>query len=166
MLKQLGKFLGGGVAKPIRDISGAFIAPRDERAQMRHSYEMAVLQNFNEYMSSEPTSIFGKFIKACNQIPRPALALGSIGLIAYAFVDPVNFGAAMTSLALVPAELWAVLGGVQTFYLYGRLQTKKLDNESQLRRLENLEKTTELVLRTRERMLEQRYSDKVTSDSA
>ena len=154
MFKQTGKFLGGGVAKPIRDIAGIAVAPRDRQREMQHEIQMAVMRNFREYMSSEPTSWYGKLIKSANAAIRPTLSFGTIALFSYAFINPSGFSASMTSLAIVPIELWSLLGGVSAMVLGGRIQTKSLDHKAQALRLENLERTTELVLKTRERLLE------------
>lgn len=58
---------------------------------------------------------FDRAIDALNRLPRPAAALGVLGLMLYALVDPAGFEARMQALAAMPAELWWILGGVLTF---------------------------------------------------
>ena len=71
MLKQLGNFLGGGVAKPIRDIAGTFIAPKDVRQENEYSYKLKVLEQFQAYTTSEKGSWFERFVGGLNALPRP-----------------------------------------------------------------------------------------------
>jgi len=55
-----------------------------------------------------------------NRMPRPLMALGTVGLFVYAVADPPGFTVAMTALQAVPQEMWVVLGVVITFYFGGR----------------------------------------------
>jgi excisionase family DNA binding protein len=59
-----------------------------------------------------------------NRIPRPALALGTLGLFVTAMVDPIWFAARMQGIALVPEPLWWLLGVVVSFYFGARHQMK------------------------------------------
>lgn len=59
-----------------------------------------------------------------NRLPRPMLALGTLGLMAAALADPVWFAARMQGLALVPEPLWWLLGVIVSFYFGARHQVK------------------------------------------
>jgi hypothetical protein len=59
-----------------------------------------------------------------NRLPRPALALGTLGLFISAMVDPVWFAARMQGIALVPEPLWWLLGVIVSFYFGARHQFK------------------------------------------
>jgi hypothetical protein len=59
-----------------------------------------------------------------NRIPRPALALGTLGLFVAAMIDPIWFAARMQGIALVPEPLWWLLGVVVSFYFGARHQIK------------------------------------------
>ena len=146
MLGKLGKFLGGGVAKPIRDIAGTFVAPKDTRQLNEHEYKLAVLQQFQAYTTSEKGSLFERFVGGLNALPRPILALGTIFLIGFAIYDPGQATAAYTALEVIPTELWGMLGIVVSFYMGGRLQVKHLNAKEKAQRLENMEKTSNLVM--------------------
>ena len=146
MLKQLGNFLGGGVAKPIRDIAGTFIAPKDVRQENEYSYKLKVLEQFQAYTTSEKGSWFERFVGGLNALPRPILAIGTIYLIGYSVVDPGKATAAYLSLQNIPTELWAMLGIVVSFYMGGRLQIKSLNAKEKAQRLENMEKTSNLIM--------------------
>ena len=160
MLGKLGKFLGGGVAKPIRDIAGTFIAPRDVRAMNENEYKLEVLRQFIIESQREPTTWWTAFTQGLNQLPRPILALGTIGLIGIAVFDPGRATGAYGALTNVPQELWALLGIIVSFYMGGRLQIKALSAKQASQRLENMERTANLIMDMNER-LDKRAEDKV-----
>lgn len=146
MLKKLGQFLGGGVAKPIRDIAGTFVAPKDTRALNDHEYKLAVLSQFQAYTTSEKGSWFERFVGGLNALPRPVMALGTIALIGYAIFNPIQATAAFGALETIPTELWGMFGIVVTFYMGGRLQIKSLNAKEKAQRIENMEKTSNLIM--------------------
>lgn len=63
---------------------------------------------------------FDGFVNGLNRLPRPMLALGTLGLFAYAMVDPEGFALRMRGLAEVPEPLWWLLGAVVSFYFGAR----------------------------------------------
>jgi len=63
---------------------------------------------------------FDRFVNALNRLPRPMLALSTIGLFAYAMAAPVGFSVRMQGLAYVPEPLWWLLGAVVSFYFGAR----------------------------------------------
>ena len=152
MIKQLGKFLGGGVAKPIRDIAGTFIAPRDERAMNEQEYKLAVLKQFSDYTKSDKGSPFQRFVGGLNALPRPFLALGTIGLVGYAMIDAESATQSFAALSNLPTELWGMLAIVVSFYMGGRLQIKSLNAKEQAQRLENMERTANLIMDMNDRL--------------
>lgn len=63
---------------------------------------------------------FDGFVNGLNRLPRPMLALGTLGLFAYAMADPEGFALRMRGLAEVPEPLWWLLGAVVSFYFGAR----------------------------------------------
>ena len=59
-----------------------------------------------------------------NRLPRPLMALGCLGLVISAMVDPIWFAARMQGIALVPEPLWWLLGVIVSFYFGARHQAK------------------------------------------
>ena len=53
---------------------------------------------------------FDRFMDGVNRLPRPALALGTLGLFVSAMVAPLWFAQRMQGIALVPEPLWWLLG--------------------------------------------------------
>ncbi|HSG55056.1 MAG TPA: 3TM-type holin, partial [Paracoccaceae bacterium] len=51
-------------------------------------------------------------------------ALGTLGLLASAMVNPVWFAERMVGIALVPEPLWWLMGAIVSFYFGARYQTQ------------------------------------------
>ena len=75
---------------------------------------------------------FDRAMDAINRLPRPALALGTLGLFAAAMADPLWFAARMQGIALVPEPLWWLLGIIVSFYFGARHQLKSQDFQRDL----------------------------------
>ena len=67
-----------------------------------------------------------------NRLPRPALALGTLGLFLAAMIDPLWFAARMQGIALVPEPLWWLLGVIVSFYFGARHQIKAQDFQREI----------------------------------
>ena len=63
---------------------------------------------------------YDKLIDALNRLPRPTLALLSLGLFLVAGFNPTWFEARMQALAAVPEPLWWIIGAVITFFFGAR----------------------------------------------
>jgi hypothetical protein len=63
---------------------------------------------------------FDAFVNGLNRLPRPFLALGTLGLFVYAMADPAGFAVRMRGLAEVPEPMWWLLGAVVAFYFGAR----------------------------------------------
>ncbi|MCO4846472.1 MAG: holin family protein [Yoonia sp.] len=67
---------------------------------------------------------FDRFIDGLNRLPRPMLALGTIGLFVAAMTDPVWFAQRMVGVTAVPEPLWWLMGAIVSFYFGARHQLK------------------------------------------
>lgn len=91
-----------------------------EEAAAEHEEFIASLAQLSKEFEQAQTSWFDRLINGLNRIPRPALALGTLGLFVYAMVDPLAFAARMQGLILVPDPLWWLLGAIVSFYFGAR----------------------------------------------
>jgi hypothetical protein len=82
-----------------------------------HSATMATAAAEFQYASS---GWFDRLINGLNRLPRPMLALGTMGLFVFAMLDPVAFSARMVGLDAVPEPLWWLLGAIVSFYFGAR----------------------------------------------
>ncbi|MGR3615561.1 MAG: holin family protein [Paracoccaceae bacterium] len=92
----------------------------------------ATLQQFAAEFAQAQRGGFDRFMDGVNRLPRPALALGTIGLFISAMVDPLWFAARMQGIALVPEPLWWLLGVIVSFYFGARHQRKQQEFQREL----------------------------------
>lgn len=97
---------------------------QDRRA---HIAQAAALAQFGEEFRPVRRGLFDRVMDALNRVPRPAMALGTLGLFASAMIDPVWFAARMAGISLVPEPLWWLLGAIVSFYFGARHQAKGQD---------------------------------------
>lgn len=83
------------------------------------AYAQAIGQHGTEFTHA-PAHWFDSFVNGLNRLPRPALALGTLGLFAYAMAEPAGFGLRMQGLATIPEPLWWLLGAIVSFYFGAR----------------------------------------------
>lgn len=107
----------------IKETVEVFRENAEATAHRDHTTRQAALSQFSaEFHSGK--GAFDRLMDGVNRLPRPMLALGTIGLMAAAMVDPIWFAVRMQGIALVPEPLWWLLGIVVSFYFGGRAQLK------------------------------------------
>lgn len=94
--------------------------------------QSAALEQLAAEFARERRGWFDRMIDGMNRLPRPAMALGTLGLFVAAMVDPVWFAARMQGLALVPEPLWWLLGVIVSFYFGARYQAKSQEFQRSL----------------------------------
>ncbi|MEO1312791.1 MAG: holin family protein [Pseudomonadota bacterium] len=109
-----------GLVPTLRRTAEVFVPNKTERAAQEHAEQMASLNQLGMEFQRPVRGWFDGVIDALNRLPRPALALGTLGLFAFAMADPVAFGIRMQGLALVPEPLWWLLGAIVSFYFGAR----------------------------------------------
>ncbi|MBV7379289.1 holin family protein [Maritimibacter dapengensis] len=114
----------GGGRNVVSETMGVFRENAEAQAQREAQLQAAALGQFASEFQVERKSVWDRFIDGVNRIPRPALALGTLGLFVSAMVDPVWFAARMNGIALVPEPLWWLLGAIVSFYFGARHQVK------------------------------------------
>lgn len=83
------------------------------------AYARAIDQMGQEFKAVRP-GFFDSFVNGLNRLPRPLLALGTMGLFVYAMVEPQGFSLRMVGLQQVPEPLWWLLGAIVGFYFGAR----------------------------------------------
>lgn len=121
----IGKILGGSgglvaVSGAVRDVAEVFTASATKQMELSAAAQQAALSEMGAEFSSAGDSWFDSAVNGLNRLPRPFLALGTVGLFAYAMIDPVSFSARMLGLNAVPEPLWWLLGAVVAFYFGAR----------------------------------------------
>ena len=124
---QIGMLLNtvfGSGSSALRETVEVFRENAEENAVRGQEVKLEALRQYSAEMSQDREGAFDRFMNGVNRIPRPALALGTLGLFLAAMVDPIWFAARMQGIALVPEPLWWLLGVIVSFYFGARHQVK------------------------------------------
>lgn len=122
---MMDRFLGvGGTAAAVASAATGMAEVLRESATRRMELDEAAHANATSQFAAEfaarPRTWFDGFVDGLNRLPRPVLTLGTVGLFAYAMIEPQGFGLRMTNLNLVPEPLWWLLGAIISFYFGAR----------------------------------------------
>ena len=131
----IGNILGvpfGGNRNVVRETIEAFCPNAEVEAVRNAAREAAALTQFAAEFGHPRKGWLDRFIVGLNRLPRPMLALGTIGLFVTALTDPIWLAARMQSIALVPDPLWWLMGAIVTFCFGARDQTKAHDFQTGL----------------------------------
>ena len=121
--KIVGLVFGNG-GSMVRDTVEVFRENAESGAQRSAAAQDQAMAQFGAEFAVERKGWFDRFMDGLNRLPRPALALGTLGLFVAAMVDPIWFAARMQGIALVPEPLWWLLGVIVSFYFGARHQVK------------------------------------------
>ncbi|MEE9426663.1 MAG: holin family protein [Paracoccaceae bacterium] len=116
--------LFGGGRNVLKDTAEVFWENSEAAAARQSRRSSAALEQFAAEFALERKGMFDRFMDGVNRLPRPALALGTMGLFVSAMVDPIWFASRMQGIALVPQPLWWLLGAIVSFYFGARYQVK------------------------------------------
>jgi hypothetical protein len=117
----------GGGRNAVAETVEVFRENAEQGAQRDAARAEAALAQFAAEFAHPRKSLFDRVIDGLNRVPRPAMALGTLGLFAAAMIDPIWFAARMQGIALVPEPLWWLLGAIVSFYFGARHQAKSQD---------------------------------------
>jgi hypothetical protein len=109
-----------GIGKAVKDVAEVFVVNKTENASFEHLEHSAALDQFAQEFKRGRGTWFNNFVDGLNRLPRPILALGTVGLFTFSMVDPIAFSARMNGLDTVPRELWWLLGAIVSFYFGAR----------------------------------------------
>lgn len=140
----LGVLFGGG-PNALRETVEVF-RPNAEASAIRDAVRaQAALGQFAAEFTAPRRGWFDRFIDGLNRLPRPMLALGTIGLFSAAMAEPVWFAARMQGVTLIPEPLWWLMGVIVSFYFGARYQMKS--QEFQRSMAYTLTRTSEVARR-------------------
>lgn len=114
----------GGGRNVIRETAEVFTENAEAGAKRAVTVQGQAMQQFGAEFAVPRAGLFDRFMDGLNRLPRPALALGTLGLFVTAMIDPLWFAARMQGIALVPEPLWWLLGVIVSFYFGARHQMK------------------------------------------
>ena len=122
----------GGGRNAVAETIEVFRENAEKGAAREIDLRAATLEQFAREFRVVRRGWFDRAMDAINRVPRPAMALGTLGLFVAAMVDPVWFAARMQGIALVPEPLWWLLGAIVSFYFGARHQAKGQEFQREL----------------------------------
>jgi hypothetical protein len=108
------------LASAATQVAEVFVPNATRRMELSAEAYHAALDEHGEEFKHVRPGFFDRFVNGLNRMPRPMLALGTLGLFVYAMVDPASFAERMVGLAYVPEPLWWLLGAIVSFYFGAR----------------------------------------------
>lgn len=114
----------GGGANAVRETMQVFRENTEAGAERSAELQKQAMQQYGAEFAAPRKGWFDQVMDAINRVPRPALALGTLGLFVSAMVSPLWFAERMQGIALVPEPLWWLLGVIVSFYFGARHQVK------------------------------------------
>ena len=124
LIETLLALVFGGGRNAMKETAEIFLENAEAGAGRDATMKENVLAQFAAEFAARDRGWFDRIMDGINRVPRPALAIGTLGLFISAMVDPIWFAARMQGIALVPEPLWWLLGVVVSFYFGARQQFK------------------------------------------
>lgn len=129
--RMLGLLFGNG-RNVVRDTVEVFRENAETGSQRAQEVQVQAMRQFGAEYSVARQGGFDRFMDGLNRLPRPLLALGTLGLFVSAMVEPLWFAERMQGIALVPEPLWWLLGVIVSFYFGARHQVKTQEFQRQI----------------------------------
>lgn len=109
-----------GVGETVGSVAEVFVGNEAERDAAAAQVLAGAVGQFSAEFAHPGGGRFDGFVNGLNRLPRPMLALSTLGLFVYAMAAPAGFSVRMQGLALVPEPLWWLLGAIVSFYFGAR----------------------------------------------
>jgi hypothetical protein len=110
----------GAIGEAAQGLSEVFVANATRAMELDAEIHRATMETAGAEFQYAGPGLFDRAINGLNRLPRPMLALGTLGLFVYAMVDPAGFARRMVGLEAVPDPLWWLLGAIVSFYFGAR----------------------------------------------
>mgnify|MGYP003389225059 FL=1 len=125
MIERMFQLMFGGGGNMVRDTVEVFRENAEAGSQRGAQVQMQAMREYGQEFAIPRQGWFDRFMDGVNRLPRPALALGTLGLFVAAMIDPLWFSQRMQGIALVPEPMWWLLGVIVSFYFGARHQVKR-----------------------------------------
>lgn len=122
ILRALKGLFAGGIGETVETVAGTFRENAERGAQRQHDFAVGAQEQFAAEFHGK--GWFNHLMDGVNRVPRPAMAIAVIWLMALPAYDVVLFSEMMAAYALVPEAMWLLFGAIVTFYFGARFQAK------------------------------------------
>ncbi|WP_299280550.1 holin family protein [uncultured Tateyamaria sp.] len=124
LMERVLSLVFGGGGNVVKDTVEVFRENAEAGSARAQAVQMQAMREFGQEFMVPRQGMFDRVMDGLNRLPRPALALGTLGLFVSAMVAPLWFAERMQGIALVPEPLWWLLGVIVSFYFGARHQVK------------------------------------------
>lgn len=124
LIEKVIELVFGGDRNVVRDTVEVFRENAEAGAARGAQVQGQAMSQYGAEFAVVRQGGFDRFMDGVNRLPRPMLALGTMGLFVSAMVNPLWFSERMQGIALVPEPLWWLLGVIVSFYFGARHQVK------------------------------------------
>lgn len=124
LIGQLLNMVFGGGRNVVAETAEVFRENAEAGAEREAGLRNQSMVQFAGEFAPRERGWFDRLMDGVNRLPRPAMAMGTLGLFVAAMVDPIWFAERMQGIALVPEPLWWLLGAIVSFYFGARHQLK------------------------------------------
>ncbi len=132
LIEKLIGLVFGGDRNMVRDTVEVFRENAEAGAARGTQVQGQAMSQYGAEFAIARQGAFDRFMDGINRLPRPLLALGTLGLFIAAMVNPLWFSERMQGIALVPEPLWWLLGVIVSFYFGARHQVKAQEFQRQI----------------------------------
>jgi len=132
MIGKMFELFFGSDRNVVRDTVEVFRENAEAGAARASTVQSNAMSQYGAEFTVVRRGVFDRFMDGLNRLPRPMLALGTLGLFITAMVDPLWFSERMQGIALVPEPLWWLLGVIVSFYFGARHQVKAQEFQRQI----------------------------------
>ncbi len=124
LMGQLLNLVFGGGRNVVAETAEVFRENAEAGAEREADMRTQTMVPYASEFAPRQRGWFDRFMDGLNRLPRPAMAMGTLGLFVAAMADPIWFAERMQGIALVPEPLWWLLGAIVSFYFGARHQLK------------------------------------------
>ena len=114
----------GGGGNMVRDTVEVYRENAEADSQRGAQVQMQVMCEYGQEFAIPRQGWFDRFMDGANRLPRPALALGTLGLFVAAMIGSLWVSQQIQGIAVVPELMWWLLGVIVSFYFGARHQVK------------------------------------------
>ena len=132
LIGRMFELLFGNGQNVVRDTVEVFRENAEAGAARASTIQSKAMAQYGAEFAVERRGGFDRFMDGINRLPRPMLALGTLGLFITAMINPLWFSERMQGIALVPEPLWWLLGVIVSFYFGARHQVKAQEFQRQI----------------------------------
>ncbi|MBV1865621.1 MAG: holin family protein, partial [Rhodobacteraceae bacterium] len=91
-----------GIGKAAKEVAEVFVPNRSKAQEFEHNEHAAALEQYGQEYWQVQAGWFNQLVNGLNRLPRPILALGTVGLFVFAMIEPEAFSSRMIGLDSIP----------------------------------------------------------------